>query len=317
MLGLRKPYPPEPSQGYWGTITSTIDWCEENYVVSPYIAEWSNTITNSCFVLLALYTTYCSIRNGLEFRFHLIGFGFALVGVGSWLFHMTLQYRYQLLDELPMIYATCIPTWSLLCENRDTLQPGSNIRKAPLKRQFNIGLSLTIFVLILTLVYLVTQISEIHQTVYGAFTVIVVILSGKYAHDYVRDDLARKSMYQCMALGMLLFFIGFVSWNMDNQLCSFWIHVRREWLKLPLGMFLELHAWWHLLTAAGVYCYIVFLQYLRIQTQGLSHRYLLIWRWGFVPELIRKNDRVHTKYSLQFAGSCVNANLQYNKGKRF
>ena len=26
--------------GYWGKPTATIDWCEENYVVNHYIAEF-------------------------------------------------------------------------------------------------------------------------------------------------------------------------------------------------------------------------------------------------------------------------------------
>lgn len=306
MFEIRKPYPPEPTQGYWGAITSTIDWCEENYVISPYIAEWSNTISNGFFVILALYLTHRSIKNGLESRFHLIGLGFVLVGVGSWLFHMTLKYHYQLLDELPMIYATCIPTWSLLCETRETLQQDNrSTREVSLRRQIMVGLYLAGFVAILTLIYLVTKIPEIHQTIYGAFTVAVVLISGKYAHTYVKDDFARKSMYQCMGSGIVLFLLGFIAWNLDNQVCSFWIHIRRQWLKLPLGVLLELHGWWHFLTALGVYCYIVFLECLRIQTQGAGKEYLLIWRWGFAPDLIHKDAMVRTKYSLQLAGKQV------------
>lgn len=36
------PAPPSPddAEGYWGPPTSTLDWCEENYVSSYYIAEY-------------------------------------------------------------------------------------------------------------------------------------------------------------------------------------------------------------------------------------------------------------------------------------
>lgn len=27
-------------EGYWGKPTATLDWCEENYAVTPYIAEF-------------------------------------------------------------------------------------------------------------------------------------------------------------------------------------------------------------------------------------------------------------------------------------
>lgn len=302
MLNIIRNYPSEPSHGYWGEVTSTIDWCEENYVVSPYVAEWSNTMTNGLFVVAALYLTYCSVRNGLELRFVSIGVGFALVGVGSWLFHMTLQYRYQLLDELPMIYATCVPTWSLLCETPETLEPKTGPRQVSLKRQIRVGIIIAVCVNTLSLIYLVFKIPEIHQTVYGVFTVAVVVLSGIYTHVYVKEKVTQRSLYQCMALGIVLFLAGFIAWNLDNLLCPFWIHVRRDWLKLPLGVFLELHAWWHLLTGTGVYSYVVFLEYLRVQTQGWGDKYSLIWRWGIVPELIKVGDQVHTSYSLEFWG---------------
>ncbi|KAG1590933.1 hypothetical protein G6F48_003634 [Rhizopus delemar] len=36
---------------FWGPATSTIDWCEENYHVSPYLAEFFNTTTNLMFMI--------------------------------------------------------------------------------------------------------------------------------------------------------------------------------------------------------------------------------------------------------------------------
>lgn len=29
--------------GFWGKVTSTLDWCEENYTTSFYIAEFCET----------------------------------------------------------------------------------------------------------------------------------------------------------------------------------------------------------------------------------------------------------------------------------
>lgn len=43
------PYPEAPIEGYWGKPTSLIDWCEENYVVSPYIQ-------NGQILLLIVYS---------------------------------------------------------------------------------------------------------------------------------------------------------------------------------------------------------------------------------------------------------------------
>lgn len=51
--------------------------------------------------------------------------GFALVGLGSFIFHATLQYEAQLADELPMIYVASYCTAVLF-----DLQPGFSINNA-------------------------------------------------------------------------------------------------------------------------------------------------------------------------------------------
>ena len=51
--------------------------------------------------------------------------GFALVGLGSFIFHATLQYEAQLADELPMIYVA-----SYCCAVLFDLQPGFSLTNA-------------------------------------------------------------------------------------------------------------------------------------------------------------------------------------------
>ncbi|SCV03045.1 LAME_0H07272g1_1 [Lachancea meyersii CBS 8951] len=297
-----KKYPEPLETGYWGKPTSTIDWCEENYVVSPFVAEWSNTITNSAFVALAMYVTWSAYYHKLEKRFVMIGVGLGTVGVGSWLFHMTLRYEYQLLDELPMIYATCIPAWSIFSEEQHLLR--NNTRGTPsLIRQSIIGAVVFGSAGILTVVYMLYRDPTIHQTAYAVLNVIVVFSAGAMASKYVHDPLAKRNLRNTMALSISIFLLGYFLWQLDVHFCSFWIFVRRTFLNLPLGVFLELHSWWHLLTGSGVYFYIVHLEYLRILTHGQSNDYTLCWRWKVFPELIHSSRTISTNYSTQFLGS--------------
>lgn len=89
-----------PSQphghGFWGPTTATIDWCEPNYAHSFYVAEFWNTVSNLLFVLLGLYGLRNSMRQGFEPRFHAQFIAVIVTGLGSAMFHGTLQLVYVL-----------------------------------------------------------------------------------------------------------------------------------------------------------------------------------------------------------------------------
>lgn len=267
MLPFAIPYPPEPEHGFWGIPTSTIDWCEENYVVSKYVAEAVNTTTNSVFIALAGFTIYHAYTNHMEPRFVFSALGFLLVGVGSWLFHMTLQYHYQLLDELPMIYATCIPFWSVFSEFRTK------------KQSIMIAIGIFTSANLLTLVYLKVRNPTLHQTAYGILNACIIFQSLNLTLQYVHDKGARKQMFKTMVLGICLFLFGYFLWNLDIHLCTSVRAVRRDW-GMPYGFVLEGHGWWHILTGTGVYFYLVYEEYLRCFLQGTDKFYTFKWKYG-------------------------------------
>ncbi|RWS21284.1 alkaline ceramidase 3-like protein, partial [Leptotrombidium deliense] len=92
--------------GYWGKVTSTLDWCEENYDTTFYIAEFWNTLSNLFMIVPPAFSCFRSFKTGNDTRLLLCYALLTLVGIGSWLFHMTLKYEMQLLDELPMIWGS-------------------------------------------------------------------------------------------------------------------------------------------------------------------------------------------------------------------
>lgn len=87
----------------WGHHTGTIDWCETNYSHSRYIAEFVNSLTNFPSIFLGLYGLYHTQKSGIPLRYGLCFLGLSLIGVGSFGFHASLRWEWQLMDELPMV----------------------------------------------------------------------------------------------------------------------------------------------------------------------------------------------------------------------
>jgi len=108
----------DSSIGYWSPSDSTIDWCERNYAISYYIAEFWNCISS----LIMCFSAYLLYRRGhynkIERRFLLFHFCLGIVGFGSALFHGTMKLSGQMADELPMIYTSTVWHYLLVTMNR-------------------------------------------------------------------------------------------------------------------------------------------------------------------------------------------------------
>ncbi|XP_075957386.1 alkaline ceramidase 3 isoform X2 [Anarhichas minor] len=257
--------PSADRQGYWGRPTSTLDWCEENYVASFYIAEFWNTVSNLIMILPPIYGAIQTFRDGLEFRYICSFLGLAAVGVGSWCFHMTLKYEMQLLDELPMIYSTCVFVYCLY----ECFKQENNISVFPIAL-------LLIFSVSVTVVYLQWKEPVFHQVMYGAL-VACLVLRSIFIVTWVYPWL-RPLCYTSLGV----FLLGFLLWNIDNIFCDT-LRTSRQMLPPGVGVVTQFHAWWHIFTGLGSYLHI--LLSLQIRSTYLKHRPNVKFLCGVWPTL--------------------------------
>lgn len=315
-------YPPSRAdEGFWQPVTSTINWCEEDYYATIYSAEIVNTVTNLLFIYLGIK----GIRNCLKYEHDsvfLVAFiGYLLVGSGSFAFHSSLKYPMQLVDELSMIYTACLMNYASF-----------SFAQSRLVRQLLGGalLSLAVFI---TAYYHYLQRPAFHQNAFAILTAVVLFRSmylmevtlrpslkakwgvaarkngeadsrtksERMAHAE-RDTAILKTLWIMVAMGLSIFLGGFGIWALDNQYCST-IRRWRHQVGLPWGILLEGHGWWHIMTGIGSYFYIVWALYLRHCLQEQQDEYVLNWPSVFIfPEVIPRQESGYGKPNGQTNG---------------
>ncbi|GLA61258.1 hypothetical protein AtubIFM55763_006428 [Aspergillus tubingensis] len=82
-------------------------FCEEDYVVTRYVAEFINTLTNVVYILYAIYGINRLRRQSNEDVFRALPYwGLMGVGIASAAFHMNLKYHTQMsqfIHYLPLL----------------------------------------------------------------------------------------------------------------------------------------------------------------------------------------------------------------------
>ncbi|KAF5546758.1 YPC1-alkaline ceramidase [Fusarium napiforme] len=259
-LRFRVPYPP-PQEGFWGEPTSTLNWCEEDYVISHYAAEITNTLTNALFIALGVR----GVRNCFKYKhdtvFVIAYLGYLLVGCGSFAFHATLSYPMQLVDELSMIYTTSILCYAIFTHDRSRL--------------FSIFLAIGLVLLSISITayYHYIQDPTFHQNAFSILFLATVFRSlytmeatlrptlsdndaskssrapllNKEARSSVRrTEVIIREMRWLVAMGFITCAAGIAAWKFDNLHCNDLVRWRHQ-VGLPWGIFLEGHGWWYVI----------------------------------------------------------------------
>ena len=314
---MEKTLIPNKTSGFWGEQTATINWCEINYEVTYYIAEFWNTISNLVMILFPIYGIYWSYvhtqyafdvetKENFKTRFFKIPYsvlfshlGLMVVGLGSWMFHMTLLYPMQLLDEIPMVFGSGIIIYAnydlILCSFKlDEQQKRSNrINKSEpwtikaflwkiFESRLAVALILVVYCVIFVYVYLYVWNNPIfHEMAYGIMVFVVVFVNFYNIHRYKLS----KKLY---VLSLLYYTLGFLLWNIDNNFCDYLVKYRKsieEFLgiaKVDFDMFdskaialnvvavslksiSEFHSLWHVFTGYASYMSILALTELQYQ----------------------------------------------------
>lgn len=169
----------------------------------------------------------------------------------------------QLVDELSMIYTTCLMCYATFSYSKSRLYA------------FTLALGLISLAIFITLYYHYLQDPAFHQNAYALLTVTVVARSMYVMEFTLRPSLRnseetfklqhRKSMtadqkevsrsddrrnaqilstmWLMIAVGLTTFLSGFAIWQLDNMFCSRLRSWRRK-IGLPWGVLLEGHGWW-------------------------------------------------------------------------
>jgi hypothetical protein len=103
---------------HYGIPNGEFDWCEPNFEFSHLVAEPINTLSGALFFLPAIagFRHHRAKDLSLSTKLNLVFITW--IGLGTILFHATLRYTAQLLDELPILYVMVSGNYMLLARAR-------------------------------------------------------------------------------------------------------------------------------------------------------------------------------------------------------
>ncbi|PWA49243.1 Ceramidase [Artemisia annua] len=241
------------TSSFWGPVTSTTEWCEQNYVHSSYIAEFYNTISNIPSIVLALVGLVIALSQRFEKRFSILHISNMILSIGSMLFHATLQRLQQQGDETPMV-------WEMLLYIYILYSPDWHYKSTMRTFLFLYGAVFAVFL---------SQICFDIGFKLHYIMLCLLFIPRMYKYYILTQDKPAKRLAK---LYVLTLFLGLLCWLGDRLFCN----KNSHWYFNPQG-----HALWHSFMAFNSYFANQFLIFCRAQQRGWNPR--IAHFLGFFP----------------------------------
>ncbi|KAG6357822.1 hypothetical protein INS49_013702 [Diaporthe citri] len=229
---------PLAATGFWGAPSSRANFCEEDYAVTKYIAEFVNTLSNLAYVYYALKASCRLGQKGRYFGMDALAFSLLLVGIFSLVFHATLHQETQFLDDMSMfLLGTAL------------LHPLYTTGFKPSARRA-ITTTLVSVVVGVSAVYHQKKDILIHLIAFALMENLIWprLLYLIYFHERPTVDRLRLARQFWAAVGFMV--LAIVVWLIDLELC-YPLRDLRGVVGSPWAYLFELHGWWHIFTAVA------------------------------------------------------------------
>lgn len=167
-----------------------------------------------------------------------------VVGVCSFLFHASLNQWAQFSDDISMLFLAAA-LLQRLC------RPPARQRDGASPTAGGVGVTAAIYasVAAMSATYVRSGNLLVHVSMFAAMLVLIGLRTAYLVHRRVPPEqqgrYVRRFGGVCACLG-----VAFLLWNIDLEWC---LELRRlrSAVGLPWAWLLELHGWWHVLTALG------------------------------------------------------------------
>lgn len=254
---------------------SSVNFCEPDYFLSDYVAEFHNTWSSLVGISLLPFIALLSSNPTKEWRFTIMYLILMAIGIGSASLHATLLALPQSFDEVPMLWMIVIFLFALL-EN-------SALPNKP-HYQYLPYMLLVAGIVQTGVYYTFMQYYSVFLLNYVSMAAVVIIwishLANRNNKGTTTNGLSKK-LWQA-AIGSYLL-IGTPLWIVEMNNCTSLLPTYKAFGGLSF------HIFWHFGAGLGTYLTILFFISLRMQ-EIYGEEGKLLYVFGFCPIVERANN---------------------------